>query len=394
MAVPHHQLLSNSLKICQNKTVRGVLRAQDISRVHLVRLIKNGWLTPIIRGWYLLKQPIAKEGESTNWYSSFWDFIAVYLEYRFGSDYCLSANDSLAVHLGSTTIPKQLLVMVKRGGSLLVKLPFNTSLMIYKETKTFPKSAQQKNGINIMPLPLALHRVSAQYFKTNPYDAEVALKMVDQLELSKELLSGSNIAAAGRIIGAYFFMKEKQKAEQLLDSLAAAGYQVEVVNPFLIRAPLLASYPRIQSPYAARVSMMWQQMRSTIIELFPKDLGIPKNKKNYFDTLEKIYVNDAYNSLSIEGYEVTENLIKQIAENKWSPEQSVDDKNQLNAMAAKGYLQAFKAVKQSIERIFLNENPGDIIKEDLHKWYAALFSAVVRAGILEPQHLAGYRSHQ
>jgi len=62
--------LANSLKIAKNKAVRGILRTKSISRLHLTRLITNGWLSPILRGWYLLKQPISQEGESTSWYSS------------------------------------------------------------------------------------------------------------------------------------------------------------------------------------------------------------------------------------------------------------------------------------------------------------------------------------
>lgn len=393
MAIPYHQLLAKSLKIAKDKSNKGVLRANDISKLHLKRLLTNGWLFPILRGWYLLKQPAAKDGESTSWYSSFWDFIGIYLGSRFGENYCLSANDSISVHLGSTIIPKQLLVMVKKGGSSIVDLPFDTSIMIYQETKTFPESLAVVHGINVMPLAMALHRVSAQFFKKQANDAEIALKMVNPLELSQILLSGSNIAAAGRIIGAYFFLGEKQKAEQLRDSLIAAGYQLEIINPFIIKEPLLSNFSRIRSPYAARISIMWQQMRKTVISIFPKDPGLPKNKKTYFTRLEKIYVNDAYNSLSIEGYEVSEMLIRQIANNQWDPDKSNNDKNQLNAMAAKGYLHAFKAVKQSIERIFLKENSGKVVKEDLHHWYAALFSPSVRAGILEAHHLAGYRSH-
>jgi hypothetical protein len=393
MAIPSHQLLAKSLKIAKNNSNKGILRTKDIPKVHLERLVRSGWLVSILRGWYILKQPVVKEGESTGWYSSFWDFVGIYFSSRFGEDYCLSANDSISVHLGSTIIPKQLLVIVKKGGSSMIQLPFETSLMIYQETKAFPELITLVNGIRVMPLTMALQRISVLFFQKHPNDAIIALKIVNPVELAQVLLSGSNIAAAGRIIGAYFFLGEKQRAEQLRDSLIAAGYQLEIVNPFIIKEPLLTSFSRIRSPYAARISIMWQHMRKTVMSIFPNDPGLPKNKKNYFTRLEKIYVNDAYNSLSIEGYEVSETLIQQIANNQWDPDKSNDDKNQLSAMAAKGYLQAFKAVKQSIERIFLKENSGKVVKEDLHQWYAALFSPSVKAGILEAQHLAGYRSH-
>lgn len=394
MAKPHHQLLAQSLKRVKAHAERGIVHTKGLSRLDLKRLITNGWLTPIMRGWYLLKQPIATKGDSTQWYSSFWDFISVYLNHRFGKNYCLPANDSISLHIGNTTIPKQLLVMVKKGGSSLIQLPFGTSMLLYQETKTFPREINQIKGMNVMSLAMALHRVSVKFFQQQPREAEIALKYVELTTLSRELLSGKNISSASRIIGAYYFLDEKQKAKQLQNGLLAAGYQCEPVNPFMVKEPLLSSHSCIRSPYAARISMMWQQMREPILSIFPREPGQSKTSKQYFTQLEKIFVYDAYNSLSIEGYEVSEELIARIANGKWNPENSINDRNQVNAMAAKGYRLAFNAVKLSIERVFNKENSGKVIKEDLHSWYSALFSPSVKSGILSAEQLAGYRSHQ
>lgn len=394
MAKPHHQLLAESLARAKKCANNGIIRSENIARYDLKRLESNGWLTRIIRGWYLLKQPIAKEGDSTTWYISFWDFIGVYLKSRFATDYCLSANASIDLHIGRTTIPKQLLVMALKGGSSVIYLPFNISIVIYQETKTFPKIIEQVNDINVMPLSEALYRAPSSFFSQHPDDAEIALKLVDLTSLSRALLSGANISSANRIIGAYYFLGEKLRAKRLHDDLIAAGYQLEPINPFTIKSPSLAGSPRIQSPYAARITIMWQQMRAAVLSVFPGEPGLPKATKKYFAQLEKIYVNDAYNSLSIEGYEVSEGLISRIANGKWNPENSNNDRQQINAMAAKGYRKAFEAVKLSIDRVFHKDNSGIVIKEDLHSWYSALFSPSVKAGILTPSHLAGYRSHQ
>lgn len=393
MAKHPHQLLAESLARAKAKANKGIVRAKDLSRLDFKRLEKEGWLTRIIRGWYLLKQPAIKNGDSTPWYSSFWDFIGVYLNDRFGKHYCLSATTSIDLHVGSTTIPKQLLVMSKKGGSSLIHLPFNTSILLYQETKTFPQHIEQIKHINVMPLAMALHRASSKFFLQQAKDAEIALKFVDSTALARELLTGSNIASANRIIGAYNFLGETQRAKQLETNLLASGYQVEPLNPFAIKEPLLAKHSRIKSPYAARITIMWQQMRDVVLSIFPSDPGQKKISKKYFADLEKIFVYDAYNSLSIEGYEVSEELIHQIADGKWNPDQFLNDKNHINAMAAKGYRLAFNAVKKSIERIFHQENSGKVIQEDLHAWYAALFSPSVKAGILKPEQLAGYRSH-
>lgn len=394
MAKPHYQLLAESLARAKKRAVKGIIRTEMLARHDLERLEKDGWLTRIIRGWYLLKQPIAREGDSTLWYSSFWDFITIYLKSRFESHYCLSSNASIDLHIGRTTIPNQLLVMTQKGGSSVIDLPFKTSIVIYQETKTFPKKVEQLHNVNIMPLSEALYRVAPTFFQQHPGDAEIALRLVDLMSLSRELLTGTNISSANRIIGAYYFLGEKQRAKRLQDDLIAAGYELAPSNPFTIKTPSLASPPRMKSPYAARISIMWQKMRTGVLSVFPDEPGLPRASKKYFSQLEKIYVNDAYNSLSIEGYEISADLITRIANGKWNPDQDDSDKQQINAMAAKGYRKAFESVKRSIDQILHKKNPGMVIKEDLHSWYSALFSPSVKAGILTPTQLAGYRIHQ
>lgn len=394
MAKPHHQLLAESLARAEKSAINGIIRSENLARHDLERLEKDGWLTRIIRGWYMLKQPITRNGDSTLWYSFFWDFINYYLKSRFDSHYCLSANASIDLHIGRTTIPKQLLVMVKKGGSSVIDLPFKTSIVIYQETKTFPKNIEQVRGINVMSLAESLYRVAPVFFQQQSSDAEIALKLVDLTSLSRELLSGSNISSANRIIGAYNFLGEKQRAKRLENDLNAAGYLLEPTNPFIIKVPFLIDSQRIKSPYAARIMLMWKQMRSKVISIFPDEPGLPRASKKYFSQLEKIYANDAYNSLSIEGYEVNIDLITRIADGKWNPDQYDNDRQEINAMAAKGYRKAFEVVKMSINQILNKNNPGKVIQEDLHSWYSALFSPSVKAGILTSTQLAGYRTHQ
>lgn len=74
-------------------------------------------------------------------------------------------------------------------------------------------------------------------------------------------MSGTNVASSNRIIGAYIFLNEKQRAKQLQDALIAAGYQCDPVNPFIVKKPLLMGPLHTQSPYVARILTMWLQMR-------------------------------------------------------------------------------------------------------------------------------------
>jgi Fic family protein len=116
--------------------------------------------------------------------------------------------------------------------------------------------------------------------------------------------------------------------------------------------------------------------------------------KTTLKEVENSYVDDAYNSLSIEGYRVTTELINKVKSGNWNPEDSVADQEARNAMAARGYCQVFQAVKESIKTILEGKNAGEVADTDHGDWYRELFAPSVTAGILKTGDLAGYRSAQ
>ena len=71
------------LKKLQDRSVVAI-RAADLSRAHRERLLKNGFLQEVMKGWYIAARPDDAAGESTAWYASFWAFCAAYLRERFG----------------------------------------------------------------------------------------------------------------------------------------------------------------------------------------------------------------------------------------------------------------------------------------------------------------------
>lgn len=63
-------------------------------------------------------------------------------------------------------------------------------------------------------------------------------------------------------------------------------------------------------------------------------------------------------------------------------------------MAARGYFETHKLVKEDLVRAIKGQNPGTVFRKALSRWYQALFSPSVQAGILKPADLAGYRNDQ
>jgi Fic family protein len=101
---------------------------------------------------------------------------------------------------------------------------------------------------------------------------------------------------------------------------------------------------------------------------------------------------DAYHSLSIEGYRVSEVLIERVRAGNWDPETNREDKEYADALAARGYWQAFQAVKKSLKKILDNNPSGEVVSKDHSIWYRELFAPSVNAGLIGASDLAGYRN--
>ncbi|MGO8682785.1 MAG: hypothetical protein ACLQU6_17920, partial [Limisphaerales bacterium] len=132
-------------------------------------------------------------------------------------------------------------------------------------------------------------------------------------------------------------------------------------------------------------------LREGIIKIFPIPDDQQKSSKQWISDIDEIYKQDAYNSLSIEGYEVTEELIEKVRNNHWNLDLSAEDSETRNALAARGYYEAFKEVKNSILKMLEGADPAETLERDLSKWYQNLFAPSVRAQILNPIDVIGYR---
>ena len=127
MANPHEKL-AESLEVLRALQKRDVVavRSGDLTRTHRERLVKNGFLKEVMKGWYTPARPDELPGESTAWYASFWDFSAAYLKERFGTNWSLSPEQSLLLHAGNMKIPRQLLVRSPKARNKITTLPHDT----------------------------------------------------------------------------------------------------------------------------------------------------------------------------------------------------------------------------------------------------------------------------
>jgi len=392
MVVETNQALADALSKAMASARNSVLKGVDLPRRVRERLMESGCLTEIIKGWYILSKP-GTSGATTTWFGGFWAFISAYLEDRFGADgYCLSAESSVDLVVGAN-ITRQIVAVTKKASNQTIDLPHDTSLLMYLETnpEKFPSKMETSSGVNVMPLPTALCRLSPAYFRSRPLEVEIGLKILPSVtDLSRALLNEGAATSAGRIAGALQTLDMSEWSEQIIKDMAAAGYRVIVENPFEGQQPQLSS-SRLVSPYAGRIEAMWKAMRQDVISVFPGLPTPPMDRTRTLSFIQEIYKQDAYHSLSIEGYQVTEQLIQQIANGDWQPDEA--DRGQRDALAAKGYSLAFQSVVGSLNKAFEGESPGRVFARELQTWYRNLFSPSVQAGILNAADLAGYRNN-
>jgi hypothetical protein len=382
----------HALHALQRQGVVAIRSPQHLSRAHRERLVESGFLREVIRGWYVASRPDEAAGDSTAWYASFWQFCAAYLSGRFGAAWCLSPEQSLLLHGGNRSVPVQLIVRAARGGNKPTALPHGTSLFDVRSALPDLDQVVEQEGFRLFSAAAALVAVSADFFRRYPTDARAAMATVkDASDVLSPLLDGGHTVVAGRVAGAFRHAGSARIADDIVKTMRAAGYPVREQDPFeATPGPLALS--RDVSPYVNRIRLMWEAMRGPVLQASPPPPGMPATPAGYLKAVEDVYVTDAYHSLSIEGYRVSPALIERVRTGAWNPDGHIEDRENRNALAARGYHDAFQSVKASLEHILRGRNAGEVAHDAHSDWYRRLFGPSVTAGIVAGTDLAGYRS--
>src|SRR3989442_691582 len=300
-----NEKLAESLEVLEalQEGNRRVFRSDDLSRVHRERLVENGSLQEVMKGWLISASPEAEAGESTPWHASFWEFCARYCDERFGEQWHLSPEQSLFLHGERTVIPDQLVVHSPKATNNDIKLLFGTTLYDLKVAEMpAPAALTVRDGLRLFSPAGSLVRVPESFFPLYPVATRAALaSLADAWDVLRFFLNGGLSSTAGCLA-------------------------------------------------------------------------------------------KAFHSLSIEGYSVTPALVERVRQGGWDPEHDAGDRRNRDALAARGYWQAFQLVRKGVEKVIAGENATALVRAVHNDWYRELFQPSVTAGLIEPGLLAGYRN--
>jgi len=394
MAKTINEKLAEALNIASECAIDNIIHSKNIKPIQQALLVKHGYLKRIIKGWYLLSADISsqKTGDSALWYESVWVFLGQYLSYRFDDNYWLSVEASLDILTENNSMPSQIVVFVKDGTEIITKLPDNMSLLV-TNSKTKPEGLIKYRGINIYSLEMALSKSVPMSFQKYPLSMQIALNNANLDKVAESLLHTKNAASAGRLVGAYKSIGKRAESKKLQVMMEGLFEKIKIVDPFTV-SPVALDMNKKEAPGASRVRILWQAMREDVIDNFIDNEVSDFHSKPLNETLDainEIYIHDAYNSLSIEGYQVTPELIKKVSCGEWSPDTIEQDRDAKNALAARGYYDAFNQVKTSLTEAYNKEELSYLIDVGLTQWYTSLFKPCVTAGIISEVDLAGFR---
>ena len=234
MPTPQEKL-AESLQALHDLQSRSVvaIRSSDLSRTDRERLVENGFLQQVMRGWYIPSRPDETPGDSIAWYASFWDFCAAYLAERFGKEWTLSPEQSLSLQGGNRTVPVQLIVRTPKGGNKPTPLPHGTSLFDVRNAMPSEKEIVALDGLQLFSVPAALVNVSEQFFRRASTDVRAAMATIkDASDVLALLLEGGHSTVAGRLAGAFRNSGQQRIADDIVKTMEKAGYTVRETDPF------------------------------------------------------------------------------------------------------------------------------------------------------------------
>jgi hypothetical protein len=393
MPAPHEKL-ADSLTALQalQKSGRRVIQSSELSRIDRERLLETGFVEEVMKGWLISSSPGARAGDSTPWYASFWEFCARYCNQRFGNEWHLSPEQSLLLLAENTVIPKQVVVYSPKGGNHNLDLLFGTSLYDLKSDLPDAAALTERNGLRLFSPAATLVRMPESSFGRQPIETQVVLAgLRDASDLLRFLLAGGHSAKAGVLAGALRRVGRPEFADEILKTMSAAGYDVRESDPFE-PSQAFSVLPPAVAPIVGRMRAVWKSMRDVVADNFPVAPGLPEDKGAYLGFVDDIYKSDAYHSLSIEGYSVTPELLARVQQGNWNPDNHDDDRKSRDALAARGYWQAFQKAKETVSAIISGANPGARARAAHMDWYRELFQPCVAAGIIPATALAGYRN--
>ena len=149
-----------------------VFASSQLGRTARERLVKSGFLQEAMRGWLVSTSPSTRDGDTTPWFSSFWEFCRRYCDERFGDAWHLSPELSLQLHAESTAVPRQVIIYSTAAHNNRIELPHGTSFFALQQRAMPPaRDLELRAGLRVAGVEACSRRLRGSASTRSPSTA-------------------------------------------------------------------------------------------------------------------------------------------------------------------------------------------------------------------------------
>ncbi|MBQ8063714.1 MAG: Fic family protein [Clostridia bacterium] len=386
--------LNESLEIMKERyrnpehTTRDIFQGEsELGEKHVKRLVEGGYLRRIIDGWYYV--PFNREEEdTTEWYLFYWSFVVTYLDFKYKEEWSLGADDTLLYLSGCGVLPRQLVIRSPHASGAIRQLPLGFELLEIEADIPDETLREERYGLRIYPLHLALLKASPSFCRKHPREARACLALIeDEQPLVDAAVRGGCCRGACKVAGGLKSIGNLTMPEAIIMGLRRHGYEAEIENPF--REDI--GIPQEQNAVASLVRLLWTEMRYQVADI-PHNFCLSQRDWSVTEIMDmtgRAFVTDAAHSLGLQGYSVSEEMVSRAIEDDESGEGLYDDEGDVAAVLA--YRDAFQRARTDIIDSLTGGEEASTMINLVEEWHIFMESHLRAAGKLKPGGVPGYR---
>lgn len=385
--IPSKQALGELLASEQHTSGPVISSKEGLDEEQLSWLLLDEKIKPIVPGWYYVtRDPILmpQDDNRSDWYRAYWPFIVAYLDDKYGNAWCLSADSSLLFHSGNGLVPTQLTVRCDREDDSVLKLPCGLELLEVGVRGMDEEAVKESRyGLRLFSLPHALMMASPWFFSCHPTEARTCISLLQNVDIGDfPSYCLDNPLGMARLAGALKSLGHEDipLMKQVVKGLVGRGFgKMEIASPFKENITI----PMNGSAVASRIRLMWDGCMGAV--LFEKKLQEiePKGRTDaeVMRMMDKAFVDDAVNSILLDGGSMTPELAAMAADETWEPDTRTEQDKLLTKLAAKGYGEAFRMAKHDIlDALTGGECVAELVR-CVPDWHRELLLPFHRAGL-------------
>lgn len=246
-----------------------IVRSRIFSIAQFRKLKAAGLLAPaFVQHWHILVRPGEDVDLQRDWAAYYWEFISSYCRHRFGDEWCLSPEASLAWWAEDRSPPAHLTIRSPKANNQ--RLDLGPAGSLYLLRAPLRETLDRREGQMLMSREAALLGLNSEKWQERAVDCVATIGgFRDGRGLARRILATRHAptpAEAHRVLGALRYLGKSQEADEVEAAMQQVFHLAQSPSPFDEDQPHAALDPGVAVPPAAtRVRMLWLRFRAQVL---------------------------------------------------------------------------------------------------------------------------------